>query len=361
MSEILKETHTIAVKQRIPVRMLLELTRKCNLECSHCYIENRNNKELDTRELKNLLAQLAEEGCLTIIFTGGEPLFRPDWFELAQYARKMRFILRIYTNGTLITDAVADKLKEIQPLSVEISIYGSKAETHDRITGITGSFEASMKGLKRCRKRDLQVRIKYPVMKENITEYKRVIEHAKNLGVKYAISPNIVPKNNGDVAPMSHQISREQLTQFFSEFEVSDTKEIKKEPADKRKGLTPCDAGMSTGFISSLGDLYPCGLLLIKLGNIRRAGFEEIWYNSQKVKEFLDLRQREVKVCSTCDKAGSVCPRCPGLALREDGDFLGPSKRACETCSILEELSSAKNGKGGGDNEKTIHTTKDYQ
>jgi len=136
-----------AVAKRIPITGSFELTFRCNLSCAHCYCNLPPNdqdtieKELSTEEVFNILDQIAEAGCLWLLITGGEPLLRPDFFEVYTYAKKKGFIITLFTNGTLITPEIADYLVQWPPFKVEITLYGVTSETHESVTGIPGSFK----------------------------------------------------------------------------------------------------------------------------------------------------------------------------------------------------------------------------
>ncbi|HOY64046.1 MAG TPA: radical SAM protein, partial [bacterium] len=121
-----------------------ELTRRCNLRCRHCYVcGGDERREMSTEQVFRALDVLADSGTLFVTFTGGEPLVRRDFFEIAERAAEKNFAVRIFTNGTLIDEAAADRIAALNPLEVGISVYGATAETHDGITMSPGSFEKS--------------------------------------------------------------------------------------------------------------------------------------------------------------------------------------------------------------------------
>jgi hypothetical protein len=142
---LLSQIRVRAQEQNIPMHALLELTNNCNWWCRHCYITHRPAKgELTLDEIRPILDQLAELGVLFLTFTGGEPLTRKDFFDIAEYARQRDFSFSLFTNGTLITPTVADRLKELALERAEISILGAKAATHDAITQVEGSFDRTI-------------------------------------------------------------------------------------------------------------------------------------------------------------------------------------------------------------------------
>src|SRR5215471_4660046 len=116
------ELFAAAERREVPLSALIELTHACNLDCEQCYLDlvpDRQIGALTTAEWKRILRELCDEGCLYLTISGGEPLARGDFFELASYARGLGFALRIFTNGTLVDDESADRIAALAPLGVE--------------------------------------------------------------------------------------------------------------------------------------------------------------------------------------------------------------------------------------------------
>jgi Fe-coproporphyrin III synthase len=147
-------------------------TRKCNLRCVHCYSQSRDldyEGELTTDEGKKLIDSLAAFGAPVILFSGGEPLTRPDLFELIAYARNTDMRAVISTNGTLITPEVAAKLKELDLSYVGISLDGME-EIHDKFRGKKGAFKEAIQGVRNCREAGLKVGLRFTINKRNVEE-----------------------------------------------------------------------------------------------------------------------------------------------------------------------------------------------
>src|SRR5512138_2689983 len=150
-----------------------EMTYRCNERCTHCYLDVLPAGagvvgELTTAECKRVLDELAAEGVLNVAFTGGEVLLRNDWYEILAYARQLGFALRIFTNATLITPEAADLIASLHPFFVEVSLYALDAATHDDITQVPGSFERTMRGIHLLLDLKVRVKIKTPLMRENV-------------------------------------------------------------------------------------------------------------------------------------------------------------------------------------------------
>ena len=152
--------------RRAPVEVSIEVTRRCPLECLHCYnnlpmgdVEARR-RELTFEEHCRLLDELVEMGCLWILYTGGEIFARKDFLDIYTEAKKRGFIITLFTNGTLINERIADHLAEYPPFAVEITLYGATRETYEALTGIRGSFDRCMKGIRLLKERNLPLKLK---------------------------------------------------------------------------------------------------------------------------------------------------------------------------------------------------------
>jgi len=148
------------------------MTRRCNLKCIHCYSNSANvdyPDELTTEEGKRMIDDLAAFGAPVLLFSGGEPLMRPDLLELAQYAtdRGMRAV--ISTNGTLISKEIAAELKKIGLSYVGVSLDGLQ-KTHDRFRGTKGAFEKAIHGIRNCRDAGIKVGLRFTVNKHNLAD-----------------------------------------------------------------------------------------------------------------------------------------------------------------------------------------------
>ncbi|NTW35187.1 MAG: radical SAM protein, partial [Syntrophobacteraceae bacterium] len=147
-------------------------TRRCNLKCIHCYAHAKDQPspdELSTAEGKRLLDDLAQFGAPVVLFSGGEPLMRPDLVELADYAVNKGMRAVISTNGTLITPAMAQSLKAVGLSYVGISLDGLEA-VNDRFRGVKGAFRMAMQGIEACQKAGIKVGLRFTMNRFNAGE-----------------------------------------------------------------------------------------------------------------------------------------------------------------------------------------------
>jgi radical SAM protein with 4Fe4S-binding SPASM domain len=331
-------------ERNIPLYALIELTHRCNLRCCHCYLpSNESLDELSTDQFKEILDQMADAGTLFITFSGGEVFLRDDFFEIATYARKKNFAISILTNGTLIDEGVADRIRSLYPLSVEISIYGANSNLHDGITGVKGSFDKSINAIRLLKERDMRIKIKTPLMKQNFDRYKKIISLADKLKVRYEFDPAICPKLDGSHMPLEYRLGEHELLKIFSEPllnpEIIEINEEKFHPRDQSEFLM-CGAGKTTCVISPDGDIYPCIVLRIPLGNLREQTFSEIWLSSEN-RKIRGINFQDLRVCTHCDLL-AYCNRCPGIALLEDGDIFGPAGFFCKMAEVRKSINEER-------------------
>src|SRR3989338_2550985 len=131
-----QRTHKSAREKHFPLRMMFELTYRCNFKCGHCYVppSYRRKGELKTKEVFSILDELKEVGCFYLGFTGGEPFIRKDIIDILWYAKRKGFEVIIYTNGSLIDENLADELARLKPNKVDITIPALSVDAFERIS-----------------------------------------------------------------------------------------------------------------------------------------------------------------------------------------------------------------------------------
>ncbi len=343
------ETH----KTPIPPPYLISyaVTRKCNLKCKHCYsdaTEVAAPDELSTEEAKRLVDGIAEWGIKLLIFDGGEPLCRDDFFDIARYASIKGLRVVIGTNGTLIDKDVANRLKTSGIMAVQISIDGAKAQTHDWFRGVDGSFDKALGGATACREVGLPFQFGMTIRRGTLDEMPGMLKLAVDRGANAAEFFDLV-----QVPRVKKEIPDEVLTpderrrvmEWLAEAQedcpiiirvpgcpmytlILQEKDIQPKhfPVDLLKRIPyygrGCAAGMPNGYLTILpnGDIIPCMLLQIKLGNVREESITQIWDDSQILSKLRNrnLLEGECGRCVYRDK----CAGCRGRAYEETGNML---------------------------------------
>ncbi|MEM2521613.1 MAG: radical SAM protein [Candidatus Bathyarchaeia archaeon] len=390
-----------------PFEVVWNFTYKCNLKCKHCY-ENAGSvarPELTTDEAKqviDILSKTAGVGLPALSFSGGEPLARKDFFELAAYAKKHIPYISIASNGTLLTKDNAKRVKEIGVDYVEISIDGATPQTHDEFRGISGAFERAIQGVKNCIEEGIDVCIATVLHRNNIAETEKVLQLAKDLGVRFMhfnyvptgrakehveldLTPDerlyILKTIGSEIISLYLQAKEEELKvgktnikvdRFFSTCPqyASVTKELSQQKGQKfmveahyaaKKGvenvanfLGGCGAGRLYCAIEPNGDIKPCVFLPTDkntvIGNILKDNFEEIWNENPllwqlRVRENLEnyiINGTEVG-CGTCpDKY--ICGGCRARAYSYfDGNVKAPDIGCIHNKPLWEKMKAFRN------------------
>ena len=322
----------------IPFKVDWEITYRCNLRCAHCYQTGASgDKELTTEEICSALDELADLACLYLTFTGGEILLRDDLFDIAKYARKKEFAIRLFTNGTLIDEKIADKIKNLSPLSVEISLYGMDPSVHESITKIPGSYEKTINALGLLRERNINTVVKCTFMKSNVSEFNKLKDFAGNIGARFVFSLSVIPRIDGSKDVLKNRLNQEQLQELFRSRDWL-TEGITEGGIRSYEPL--CSAGTNSLYISPYGEVSPCVVMREHCGNLRESPLKEIW-ESPFFKKVRRIELENLKECRRCDSAG-YCDRCSGLALLETGDLLGPSPNECDLARVRKWAAEKK-------------------
>jgi len=357
-----------------PFMVVWDITKQCNLRCKHCYANAGPfpaPDELTLSEKLEVLRQLDEAGVAAISFSGGEPLINKDFWIVAKRAAELGFYVSVATNGTLITKDVAKRLKETGVRYVEISIDSPNPEEHDKFRGIPGAWKRSIEGIQNAKKEGLSVGIAMTVTKMNYRQLPEMIKLARSLNADRFIAFNFIPTGRGkdiiekDLSPDEREsvlnYLYEELTagkmQVFSTAPMYAIVSLKN--IDKGGKLTPthfaelsipeeylsagfalgeflggCGAGRIYCSIEHNGDIQPCVFLPIKLGNVLKDGFLNVWHNNEILHK---LRDRDHYACSHCAYR-YICGGCRARAYAYYGDISAPDPSCTFNKDLWDEL-----------------------
>lgn len=339
-----------------PFLIVWNFTKACNLRCIHCYeaAEKPSPDELTTKEAFDAVDKMADAGVAYVALSGGEPLVRPDFFEVAERIREREMAFSIATNGTLLTKEIVKKLEKLKCLYVQISLDGAKPETHNSFRG-ANAFERTVKGIKNAVKSKMTVGVATTVTKHNYNEVPEIINLAEKLGADLFMHYNFIPTGRGkeiinlDISPKE----REELLKMLAE-------ETKKRenflllstapqygrvcteyslvslthfdtfgqqyPSDNISFLAEFIGGCGTGrlymALEPNGDLEPCVFIPIKIGNIKTDDLLDVWHNSPVLNKIRD-RNNFSGNCSVC-KNKNICGGCRARAYAYFGDLSAP-------------------------------------
>lgn len=335
---------------KVPACRLIawEVTRACNLACRHCRaeaMETPHPDELSHKEALNLLDSFPQTGSPIVIFTGGEPMLRPDIYKLIAHAKTLGLSCAFAPNGTLITRQTAAKIREAGVDRCSISIDGSNAASHDAFRGVTGAFSASMAGIAHLKEAGVPFQINTTVTKANLASFKEIFQLCENLGAAAWHIFLLVPV--GRAAKLAEQVitakEYEEVLHWFYDFRKTTGMQLKATCAPHYYRImrqrahaenTPvtsesfgldavsrgCLGGTGFCFISHSGQVQPCGYLPLDCGNVRETPFPEIWNNSEIFRNLRDPGQYSGK-CGICEYH-RVCGGCRARAFSMSGDYL---------------------------------------
>jgi radical SAM protein with 4Fe4S-binding SPASM domain len=298
---------------------------------------------MTTAEIIDVLEQLADAGVFFLSLSGGEVLMRRDFFEIVERARQLLFNVKVKTNGVMIREKEAARMRQLGVEQIQISVYSHRPEVHDAITKLPGSLRRTVEAIRFLKSQGLKVTIANVLMKGNFSDQQGVIDLAKELGVLYTLDPTITPKMDGDMSTVALRIPGSDLKQVFQNPElVGDVEEFCAPPPEPGEDIMegyPCSAGHTACYISPYGDVFPCVQFPLPTGNVRRQKFLDIWNYSPQLEEVRSIRAKDLPTCSTCAHVGT-CSRCPGLAYME-GNMRGPSTADCEKSFQRTGIASA--------------------
>lgn len=335
-----RSTKVRNVKAPTPDYLILELTNRCNLNCIHCSVSanERPGVELSTDEWKRIVRTLSEMGVRAVGLSGGEPLLRDDFFELASYAKDLGLLVGLVTNGLLINEGNIGEIKRLN-LDVQVSLDGSSPRFHDKIRGTEGSFARLQDKLGLLAENGVEFTIAAVATAANYKDIPRLLEFAEGVGAKsFRVQP-FFPVGRGSLhreeLDLNPSMTKE-ITRFF--VEEADKHKIETggfyfqfaldpdfQPSDQTCEDGSCSAGYSFAGITHDGYVYPCShIWQLAEDNIREKPFPWIWENSRLFNFFRSLRREDVSdVCQTCRYFSKCRGGCKAMNIL-DGRFREP-------------------------------------
>ncbi len=214
-------THPASKKEYTPRLIFWEVTKGCNLRCIHCRAtatELMSPADLPTNKALNIISQIADFGSPILVLSGGEPLYRQDIFELAEYATSRGLRTALATNGTLVTRDIAEKVKKAGIKRVSISLDGSDAITHDTFRGIPGAFEAAVYGMRNLQELGVSVQINTTIARHNAHQLPDVLELARRLGADALHTFLLVPVGCGVDIAAEQMVAPEEYERMLNWF-----------------------------------------------------------------------------------------------------------------------------------------------
>ena len=348
-----------------PMLVIWEATQACDLECVHCRAAaqpERNPGELTTEQGYKLLDEIRSFGEPLMVFTGGDPLKRPDLYDLIRYSVKIGLRTNVTPSATpLLTAEAIRAFKAAGVTRMAISVDGPDAATHDDFRGIPGTFDRAMFALRHARDIGLETQFQTTVTRRNMAQLNEVYEIAKEVRTKmwslfFLIVTGRAAAEDDLMAP-----EYEQVFEFMYELSKTAPFPIKTTEAmhyrrylaqrmkadhgavsESAKGVAFRTAGVSDGkgfvFVSHTGEIFPSGFLPITAGNVLHDSLTSVYRNSELFRSLRDTELRGGK-CGVCEYL-KVCGGSRSRAYALSGDFLAEDPR----CTYQPHLAEAIGG-----------------
>jgi radical SAM protein with 4Fe4S-binding SPASM domain len=328
----------------------IELTKRCNERCIHCYLPNYQKEKghsMSLRDAKEYLNQALDMGVLSVSFTGGEPFLNKNIDEILLYAREKDLMIGILSNLTLITEERIPVLKKINPSIIQVSLYSMNAEVHDKITLFPGSHKKTIKTIELLLANDIPVKISCPVMKINYNDYKDVLVWANQHKISASTDFELSGQTDFNTENLQYAPSYEQSKQVLSDILEEDKEWQRVILTEYAKGITykddgnraVCGAGNDTLYISSNGEVFPCGSWQsYKLGDLKKETLYNIWNKNEKIDKLRAIRLKHFPeyMNSKQKEFTSVCMARNANA--NNGDFMKMDLKKLEVGRMTKEL-----------------------
>ncbi|MDP6775155.1 MAG: radical SAM protein [Candidatus Latescibacteria bacterium] len=342
------------------------LTQRCNLQCSHCYLDaafrvGRKVDELSTQDCYNIIGQIAEVNPnALLILTGGEPLLRSDIFSIVRRAAERGFFVVVATNGTTINPTNVRQMVDAGVKGVGLSLHSSREEMHDRFTDVPGSWQAAVDAAVVLREAGMEFVIQTSVMAWNYEEIPQIVDFAYQLGAKFYNLYLLVCTGRGQGLTDVSSVQYERLLAGLYEIQKKHVGRMlisaKCAPQYKRviyednpdspflkSHAGGCPAATHYCQIDPRGEVTPCPYMPIGVGNLRETPFAAIWREAPLLKELRDRSLLEGR-CGVCEFR-SLCSGCRARAYAKTKNYLAedpscryePGRHGFEEIVLAEE------------------------
>ena len=338
------QVHRASGGKRAPMDVSIEVTRRCPLECLHCYNnlpmgdQEARAQEMTLAEHIRLLDELVAAGTLWILYSGGEIFARKDFLQIYAEAKKRGFLVTLFTNGTLINERTADYLAEWRPFAIEITLYGATRETYEALTQVPGSYDRCMKGIQLLLERNLPLKLKTVPTTVNHHETYAMKRMAAELGVEFKFDPLVNPRIDCSQSPLAVRLTPEQVVavefhdaQRKQEYLGMAQRELGSVEATAGKQRYTCGGGMYGCAIDPAGEMSICVISHQQSYNVRKGSFAEGWEGP--LREIRAQERTRQSICDRC-KITSLCSMCAANGELENGDAESPVEFLCKVAHL---------------------------
>jgi len=351
-----------AFQRHIPYLVTFELTYRCNLRCTHCYLtpDDPHREEMPVEDWLRTIRELADLGAFYVTVTGGEPTLNPGFWDILEELHRREVMVRLFTNATTLTGEDVDHLVRCGVRYVDISLHGPDAATHEAVTRTPGSFDATVAAVKRLRAAGVFVNLKGSLLKSNYSVVNELDRYMLSLGGHPLLSMNITLANDGGTGPLERALNAEEQCFILDNYERAQNIPPEGESPENTEWrrvfhAVSCTAGFSSLTVTPDGEVFPCMQMRASMGNVRRSTLRKIWHHSPLTLYLMSMLTLPIPDCRDCELAND-CMRCPGLALIETGSLW---KSSPSICRMARDYTSAQAAhltrKGNGNEQEELH------
>jgi radical SAM protein with 4Fe4S-binding SPASM domain len=370
-TEFSKIVHEGVGRKLVPITGTIELTNRCPLTCAHCYNNlpmgdaHARNLELTTEQHFRIVDEIAEMGCLWLLYSGGEIFARRDFLDIYKHAKKAGLLVTLFTNGILINESIADTLADWRPFVVEITLYGRTRETYERLTGIPGSYDKCLRGIELLRERGIPLKLKTVAVSINKHEVYAMQQFAEDLGLEFKFDPMINPRIDCSSSPLAVRLNPQDIVNL----DLQDPKRVAEwrrlaidfAPPPLAEGAWPqvydCGAGINSWAIDPYGQLTMCVLSHKDNYDLKQGTFREGWEHFLR-----NVRTRpatRITKCTSC-ALRSLCGMCAANGELENEDPEKPIDYLCRVAHLRARAFDV-DVRPHGDCEYCIGAEKSYE
>ena len=338
--------HQRTGKKRVPTEVSIELTHRCPLDCQHCYNnlpmadKTARSSELTLVEYQRLLDEMAEAGTFWVLFTGGEIFARADFLDIYAYAKSKGFLITLFTNGTMLTERIANYLAEYRPFAIEITMYGATRATYEALTQIPGSYDRCIRGIRLLLDRKLPLKLKTvptTINRHEVYEMQRMAQ--EDFGVDFKFDTLVNPRTDCSQSPLAIRLTPEDAVALdfheprrYAEYQKLVGSELALPASNSTvKNVYNCGGGVTSCAIDPYGQITICVLSHQESYDWRSGSFGQGW------DDFLGrVRGRKKTHATKCDscRIHTLCGSCAATSELEKGDAESPVEFMCQVAHL---------------------------
>ena len=312
----------------------MDITDACTERCVHCYVPQGQSDYIPYSIVEKVLREFREQQGLTVQLSGGECMMHPDFGKICRLCRKLDLNFIVLSNLTLCDEDKISVLKETEPQFVNVSLYSMKAEEHDAITRIRGSWKHTMAAIDACQNAGVHIRLATPLLKINKNAYSALRQFAHERRVHVIPDCDIIPMCNGDCSNLNYACTPAEVEAVLREDKAFWDREYgRRSPQSNDK---VCDIGKLL-CLNSKGDYYPCsGMHGYVLGNARNTTLTDVWH-SERLGHLRSLKNKDFPKCANCEHR-AFCKVCPAFNFNATGNLFETIPDKCALAEVKHRV-----------------------